>query len=195
MKRTMLMMAGAAGIMLVVFSLTSNLYSQQAQDVKIGVVDLKEVSEGFTKWARLAKELEEESGQSNAKLEEYDGKIEKLQEALKDLDKESARYTETEIEIYKIQAEQKRFYQSEQGRLKKMAETLGGDLLDNIEKVIQQYGRANGYTLIIKKEDLPVREGDWEELRIYVTRKSVMYYASNIDITDKVIEILNKDYK
>jgi outer membrane protein len=191
----MLMMAGAAGIMLVVFSLTSNLYSQQAQDVKIGVVDLKEVSEGFTKWARLAKELEEESGQSNAKLEEYDGKIEKLQEALKDLDKESARYTETEIEIYKIQAEQKRFYQSEQGRLKKMAETLGGDLLDNIEKVIQQYGRANGYTLIIKKEDLPVREGDWEELRIYVTRKSVMYYASNIDITDKVIEILNKDYK
>ena len=87
------------------------------------------------------------------------------------------------------------FFQREQERLREMAESLGGELLDNIETVIKEYGRENGFTLIIKKEEGPVQGRDWDELRSYVSRKSVMYYSANIDLTNKVVEILNKRYK
>ena len=76
-----------------------------------------------------------------------------------------------------------------------MAEKLGGDLLDNIEEVIKKYGRQNGFTLIIKKEEVPLQGRDWQELRSYVSRKAVMYYAANIDLTEKIVEILNRDFK
>ena len=195
MKRTLLLLASAAAVMLIMLGLTSSLYSQQGTSVKIGVVDLQEVSTRFEKWKRLAKKLEEETEASNKKLGEREKSIGTSQEKLKNFERGSDTAREIEVQIFKAQGDLKSFFEREQERLKSMAEKLGGDLLDNIEEVIKKYGRQNGFTLIIKKEEVPLQGRDWQELRSYVSRKAVMYYAANIDLTEKIVEILNRDFK
>ena len=194
MRQSIRLLATAVTVLLVVFALADNLYSQQ-QKVKIGVVDLKKVSEKFEKWMVYAKKLEDESKASNAKLEKMENDIKKLQGMLKNFEPGTEKIMQIQIEISQKQIQLKNFFEKEQKRLKAEAEKMGGELLNNIEDVIKEYGRVNGYTLIIKKEDLPVKGRDWDQLRSYVSRKNVMYYDPNIDITEKIIEILNKKYK
>jgi len=195
MGRIVLPLITAVAVMILVFGLTGRLYSQQGQDTKIGVVDLQQVSTRFGKWIRLAKRLEEENAASNKKLEEMAKKIADLEREQKQFEPGSKRHTEIQIELSTKKIEGQTFYENEQKRLKGMAETLGGELLDNIEKIIQQYGRDNGFTLIIKKEEVATQGRDWAELRSYVNRKAVMYYAANIDITEKIVQILNEKHK
>jgi Skp family chaperone for outer membrane proteins len=180
--------------MLLVFCLTSSLYSQQ-QSVKVGVVDLKLVSENFDKWKRLAGQLDTETEKSNKKLADMGKDIEKLQEMEKQFKPGSDKHKEIQIALSTKDIEMKSFLHTEQNRLKEMAEKLGGELLNNIEAVIKQYGRKEGYTLIIKKEEMPVQNQDWMQLRNYVSRKSVMYYSTDIDLTDKIVKELNENYK
>ncbi len=194
MKRTILLLAFSGTVMLLVFCLTSSLYSQQ-QSVKVGVVDLKLVSENFNKWKRLAGQLDTETEKSNQALAEMGKAMEKLQEDEKEFKPGSKKHTEIQIELSRKDIEMKSFLHTEQNRLKEMAEKLGGELLNNIEAVIKQYGRKEGYTLIIKKEEMPVQNQDWMQLRNYVSRKSVMYYSTDIDLTTKIVNILNENYK
>lgn len=195
MRHLVFLLAVLAVAATAVFCLTGTLYSQQGPDVKIGVVDLQEVSTRFDKWKRLAKDLETESEKSNAELAKKEKELAELQEMLKEFEPGSEKHTEVQIEFKTKEVKLRSFFEKEQKRLKGRAEKMGGELLDNIEKVIQQYGRENGFTLIIKKEELPVEGRDWNELRGYVSRKSVMYYAPNIDITEKAVQILNNRFK
>lgn len=194
MKRTVLLLAFSGTVMLLVFCLTSSLYSQQ-QSVKVGVVDLKMVSENFDKWKRLAAQLDSETEKSNKKLAEMGKEIEKLQEMEKEFKPGSDKHKEIQIALSTKDIEMKSFLHTEQNRLKEMAEKLGGELLNNIEAVIKNYGRKAGYTLIIKKEEMPVQNQDWMQLRNYVSRKSVMYYSADIDLTSKIVKELNENYK
>ncbi len=196
MRRIALLLTTAVTVMLVVFAPTGSLYSQDRKPaIKIGVVDLKKVSERFEKWLVFAKKLEDESKASNDKLAVMEKEIARLQQMLKNLKPGSESHMQTQIEISQKQIELRGFFDKEQRRLKAMAEKMGGELLRNIEEVIKEYGRVHGYTLIIKKEDLPVQGRDWDQLRSYVSRKSVMYYDPNIDITDEIVKILNKKHK
>jgi Skp family chaperone for outer membrane proteins len=194
MKRTALLLIFSGTVMLLVFCLTSSLYSQQ-QSVKVGVVDLKLVSENFDKWKRLAGQLDSETEKSNQKLAEMGKEIEKLQEMEKQFKPGSDKHKEIQIALSTKDIEMKSFLHTEQNRLKEIAEKLGGELLNNIEAVIKQYGRKEGYTLIIKKEEMPVQNQDWMQLRNYVSRKSVMYYSADIDLTNKIVKELNENYK
>jgi len=195
MKRTALLLIFSGTVMLVVFCLTNSLYSQQDQPVKVGVVDLKLVSENFEKWKKLATQLDSETEKSNEKLAAMGKEIEKLQEMEKEFKPGSDKHKETQIALSTKDIEMKSFLHTEQNRLKEMAERLGGELLNNIEDVIKTYGRKEGYTLIIKKEEMPVQNQDWMQLRNYVSRKSVMYYSADIDLTNKIVKILNENYK
>lgn len=194
MKSTILLLIFSGTVMLMVFCLTSSLYSQQ-QSVKVGVVDLKIVSENFDKWKRLAGQLDAETEKSNQRLAEMGKEIEQLQETEKQFKPGSDKHKEIQIALSTKDIEMKSFLHTEQNRLKEMAEKLGGELLNNIEAVIKQYGRKEGYTLIIKKEEMPVQNQDWMQLRNYVSRKSVMYYSADIDLTDKIVKELNENYK
>lgn len=194
MKRTVLLLTFSGTVMLLVFCLTSSLYSQQ-QSVKVGVVDLKLVSENFDKWKRLATQLDSETEKSNKKLADMGKEIEKLQEMEKQFKPGSDKHKEIQIALSTKDIEMKSFLHTEQNRLKEIAEKLGGELLNNIEAVIKNYGRKEGYTLIIKKEEMPVQNQDWMQLRNYVSRKSVMYYSTDIDLTDKIVKELNENYK
>jgi Skp family chaperone for outer membrane proteins len=180
--------------------LAGSLYSQQdrdvkRQEVKVGVVDLQGVTMKFDKWLRLAKKLEDESKASSDKMEKMEAEGAALQESLKQYEPGSPKHTETQIEISKRQIELKTFFENEQKRLKEMAEKLGGELVDNIEEVVKEYGRQNSFTLIIKKEETQPQGRNWDELRSYVVRKTVMFYDPNIDITGEIIKILNERFK
>ena len=195
MRRIAVLFGFSVAVMFVVFGLTSTLYSQAAQETKIGVVNLEQVSKGFKMWQRCDEKITEERVALAQKLDKKLKEIEKKQEELKNFEKWSKKYTEILIEAEKINIERAALYQTGQEYLMGLAKKYGDGLLNNIEKVIREYGRANGYTIIVKKEERPAANANFGQLMGYVSRNSVLYHNAAIDLTDRVIELLNKTYK
>ncbi len=195
MRRIAVLFGFSVAVMLVVFGLTSTLYSQAAQETKIGVVNLEKVSKDFQKWQRLDAEITAESVKLARQLDSKLKDIEKKQEELKNFEKWSKKYTEILIEAENMKIQRAALYQTGQQELVGLAKKHGDALLGNVEEVIRDYGRANGYTIIIKKEERPAGDPNWNQLIGYVSRNSVLYHNQGIDLTDKVVKLLNRKYK
>jgi Skp family chaperone for outer membrane proteins len=195
MKRIAVLFGFAAAVVLVVFGLTGTLYSQAAQQTKIGVVNLEKVSDGFDRWQRCDAGINAESVKLARELDKKLKDIEKKQEELKNFEKWSKKYTEILIEAENMKIQRAALYQTGQRKLVELAKKHGDELLIMIEGVIRDYGRANGYTIIIKKDERPAGAPDWNQLIGYVSRNSVLYHNRGIDLTDEIIKLLNKKYK
>jgi Skp family chaperone for outer membrane proteins len=195
MRRVAVLFGFSVAVMLVVFGLTSTLYSQAGQQTKIGVVNLEQVSQGFKMWQRCDDKITAEKVALAQKLDEILKEIQKTQEELKNFKKWSEKYTEKLIEAEKMNIERAALYQTGQEHLMGLAKKYGDGLLNNIEKVIREYGRKHGYTIIVKKEERPAGDADFGQLMGYVSRNSVLYHNAAIDLTDEIIKLLNKKYK
>jgi Skp family chaperone for outer membrane proteins len=66
------------------------------------------------------------------------------------------------------------------------------NLLAEIEGAIKKYGRENGFSLILKVDEIPTQERSLTEMQIYVRFKQVMFYDDGINITPAIVDILQK---
>lgn len=192
MRRVIITLTCAAMVAGLVLALAGSLHSQSRQ-VKIGVVDLKQISERFRKWINLGEEIEKMNETVGKEIEKFDQGIENQRQMIKNLQPGSEQYIETEIKIGALRVRRRAFLEGKDKEGKKKVEEYGRELFKNIEKAIEDYARRNGYSLIIRKQDLAIH--DFYDIPQYVSRKDVMYYRSGMDITNEVVEMLNKRHK
>ena len=65
-------------------------------------------------------------------------------------------------------------------------------LLNQILATIEEFGKENGFSLILKTMKMELPEG-YAQIREIVMQRSVLYCDKELDITNKIIEILNKE--
>ena len=170
MKRVIL-----AGIVAVCIASTSVF----AADLKLGYIDMQRALNG----SEAGKEAKE---QLAAKVKKYQDEINVKQEDLKKMKEElekqgmllsdSARSSKEKDYQNKLKDFQ-RFTKDAQDELQGKDEELTRRILEGMEKVIQEYGRKNGYTFIfVKNEGL-----------LFVDEKS--------DLTEEVLKLFNSNRK
>jgi Skp family chaperone for outer membrane proteins len=69
-------------------------------------------------------------------------------------------------------------------RLREMLERMRGDIIKDIQKAAQNIAVIEGYSLVLDKSEDPLRGISF-----------VLYAQSNLDITEKVIQNLNRGYR
>lgn len=142
---------------------------------KIGYVDLQKVL-NLSNAGKAAKE------QLSAKLKKYQDEINKKQDELKKLkdviEKQGALLSEKaksdkEKDYQQNLKEFQRMTKDAQEELQSKDEELTRRILSDIEKVVQDYGRKNDYTMI------------------FVRNESMLYASDKADLTDQILKIFD----
>lgn len=147
---------------------------------KIGIVDVQAVMDGYSKREAEVAKLEQEAKQSNSEIEALQKKFQdevdqykKDQETLSD----SARLERQEsLDRQKFALEME--VRQREASLERKKLNVKKLLLDAIVKAVNEVGTEENYHLIL--------ESDPE------TRTGVLFYSSTLNMTQKVIERVNK---
>lgn len=162
--------------------------------LKIGVVDLNIVFEKYEKRKQYDADLREEEKSYQTKINDKKKELVGLKDKIQLLDlgsKDRKKYEEEferkniELESYAKVAEK-----SLMRTYKESFERLYSEVLREIEAI----GKQNRYDLIIKKEDAELQSGGISEMQFKVGIKTVLYHSDGVDITNHVIDLLNKKY-
>lgn len=127
-----------------------------ADEIKLGAVDFRKVameSEAGKKAAAQLKELNEKyQAQLNAKGRE----LEKLRKAFVEKAKglSAAKQSAKEKELQKKFAEYREFGQKAEQEMAQKDKEVSDRIGEALDKVIKEYGKNNGYTVIVQKEGL-----------------------------------------
>ena len=154
----------------VFFGLTVLAGTAAAAD-KLGYVDLSRIFSEYSKTKDYDKILEDKQRAYTTERDKKVADIKQLQDKLNllsDKEKETKK-GELENKVGDLQE----FDRQKQTDLRKDQDEKMKDILKDIEEAVKQYAEKEGYTMVFNDRVL-------------------VYQSKNMDITDKVIEILNK---
>ncbi len=171
-----------------------NLANAEAEDFKIGVVDISGVFEKYQKRIDLDQELkEQEQGfqdEINKKRKEIIDLDEETQ--LLDLGSESRSKNENLLERKNVELEGYAKF-AERQLLKKYKNFFENTYQEVVQKV-EEIGKQNNFDLIIKKEEPNLESGQISDLQFKIGIRTVLYHSESVDITSDVIDNLNASY-
>jgi len=194
----MMFRVGLLLTVLCVFLVCQQALSQSEPAMKIGVIDLEKLSNNYEKWqdySDILIEFEERSREElSKKRDEIQKELTKKDERYRKLTPGSEEALELEEEIEMLNLTYKLEQKRTMSRIQAKAEELARELLSDIEKAVEEYGKANGFLVIFRKEYVAVQKLSWVELRGYASRKFILYADGGIDITDEIAKELNRRY-
>lgn len=151
-----------------------------AQDLKIGVINLQEVLEKSDPGQKAIKKLEEDFSKMKEDLDKKKKAVEDLKQEIQKqslvLSQEAQIDKETE---YKQKVRDFRdLYQNYQAKMKLKEEKLREPIIEELVKIVKDYGDKNGYTIILDQKN-----------------SGVIYNTDKVDLTSKIIVKLNKEWQ
>lgn len=166
MRKTIISLAGIFFIL--------NMAGLASAADKLAYVDLSRLFSEYKKTADYDKVLTEKEGAYNTERETRVGDIKQMQDKMNLLSDKEKQEKKAELES-KIKVLQD-FDRQKTTDLRKDQDEKMKEILKDIEAAVKQYAEKEGYTIVFNDRVL-------------------VYQTKNMDITDKVVEILNKGYK
>ena len=145
-----------------------------AEEVKIGYVNLIEVFDGYERTKVSDAALEKEGKQKQAELEGRLQELKKLRQNLELLNDQAREGRAREIEKKSDELQQLRT--SAARDLGRERDKITKGLLAEIERGVEEYAKANGFSLILD-------------------RRALVYGQPASDVTDEVLALLNDRLK
>ena len=164
-----------AGILMCCMAATSAF----AADVKLGYIDMQRA----LNTSEAGKEAKE---QLAARVKKYQEEINVKQEEIKklkdDLEKQGMLLSESaraakEKDYQQRLKEFQRFTKDAQDELQGKDEEFTRKILEGMERIIQEFGRKNGYTFI------------------FVKNEGLLFADDKVDVTEEVLKLLNANRK
>ncbi len=165
----------AKRVVLVAVLLASFIFFQAssvlAKEIKMGYVNLGKTFDEYGKTKQADAALEKKSNEKEKERQKMVDEISKLKDELELLNEKGKKDKQAVIDekLKKLQE----FVNATREELAKERDTMVTDIVKEIDKVIQDYGKANGYTVILNDRVL-------------------VYGESVLDVTQDIIGILNK---
>jgi len=141
-----------------------------AEELKVGYVNVGKVFDGYVKTQRLDASLETKGKQKEAELKGRMDELKKLRQSLELLNEEAREGRAREIE--EKTEELTRFRTRTARDLRRERDAMAKGLLDEIRQGMEEFAKANGFTLILDSQ-------------------SLAYGQEAYDVTDEVLELLN----
>jgi Skp family chaperone for outer membrane proteins len=160
--------------------------------LKVGVVDLAKVIDGYQKKKDREADLAKARDTASAQLKALQKKIESMNSEIDLLDKKSAEYLSKKRELLEKQEEllmRSRLADREvQEKLEQYLQEVYSEILGRIE----EYRAANKFDLIFRQDPRPLTTQ--ERIVYQLDRKVLMASDKSFDVTDDLIVFLNQSY-
>jgi len=142
-----------------------------AEEMKIGYISLSKVFDGYKKTQQYEKSLGEKGEEKEKARQKLVDEIKKLKDEMVLLSDKGKEEKQTVIDE-KIRNLQD-FDKDTRDELQRERDGMVRDILSEIDKVIQDYGKKNNYTVILND-------------------RMLVYGNEAIDVTQDIIDIMNK---
>jgi outer membrane protein len=148
-----------------------------AKDVKIGVIDLQDVLEKSDPGQKAIDELKGEFKDVKSKLDKKKQAIDELKQQIQkqSLMLSQEAQMDKEMEYRQKVRDFQDLYKSYQQKMKLKEKKLREPIIDELVKVVKDYGQEHGYTVILDKRN-----------------SGVIFNADAVEITNTIIVQLNK---
>ena len=169
-----------------------------AAEVKIAVIDMQKAFEQYEKTKTLQIKLDQQMEvfreYSNQLNQQYQN-LRKQYESARD-DSQNIAFSGAERESKRLKAQQlyeslklkeqelTSYKESRKTQLGEMHEKLRGELIDEIKQVVHNKAVLEGYTVVLDKSGISLSDIQF-----------VVYYQPNLDITESVVQDLNRGYR
>ena len=144
---------------------------------KMGIVDLQKALASTDSGKEAQKQYESEVKRLQSQLDGKKAEYEKMQQSYqkqKTSLNEKAR-AEKEEELSNTEKELKRTFQDSQDTLRRKNAQLVGDLVNKMKLVVEDYGKSNGYSVILDRAG-----------------QGILYNDASTDLTDQIVKAFNK---
>lgn len=159
---------------------------------KIGLIDMAEVFKKYKKFERLREGLKQEIEQSDAEAKQMAGRIQTLGGKLKQLTDGSPEYTKMEQEIIGLTSELEGFRKGKQREFLRKESQIYKTIYLEVTDAVKKYSSFYKYTLIVRFNRQSLEEAENPGDVIQRMNQLVVDYRSEDDITDSVLDYLNK---
>ena len=169
-----------------------------AAEVKIAVIDMQKAFEQYEKTKTLQIKLDQQMEvfreYSNQLNQQYQN-LRKQYESARD-DSQNIAFSGAERESKRLKAQQlyeslklkeqelTSYKESRKAQLNEMHEKLRGELIDEIKQVVHNKAVLEGYTIVLDKSGISLSDV-----------QLVVYFQPNLDITESVVQDLNRGYR
>jgi outer membrane protein len=158
---------------------TALIWGTAAQDepLKIGIVDLDQAVNSTAEGRAAREELARKQRDAEAKIQPLLERMNEMQEDFKAkrfVVSDEARF-QKQLDMVEVQNELESKVKELKGQLQVDEQRLRGPLLTKLGKIIEQVGKENGYTMILRRG-----------------APGLLYSREALDVTDLVVEKYNE---
>ncbi|MCA9039277.1 MAG: OmpH family outer membrane protein [Planctomycetaceae bacterium] len=194
MKKLVLSITAVA-VMGALLSTCTEATAQSAKPHKIGLVDMAFIFKNYKKFKAERETIENDLKMAAEGAKKQREDIEKLQETLKGLTPTSPEFSIQEKKVASAVAS----FQADASRIKrelvmKEAELYKRTYLE-VTDIIGKYAQYQQYTLILRYSQETVKADDGPQEVMQKMSNQVVYRQPSDDITQAVLEFMNKEYE
>lgn len=199
MKKTILSAAVVVVAGLICFSANSRAQSNgtsASAPTKIGLIDMAEVFKKYKKFDALREGLKADIKATDDKAKGMAAQAKALQEQLKSgtFAPDSAQYKKIESQLIQLQAEFTGFKQQSQREFMRKESQIYKTVYLEVASSVEKYAKYYKYTMILRFNRKNLEEADDPQGVLQSMNKQVIYSQPEDDITDSVVDYLNRVY-
>lgn len=182
-------------ILILVFG-AAEIFTHEAESapekIKIGVVNVNAVFEGYSLTAEFEKQINREFEEKMKIYKELNEDIRTAQDEMELFEKGSQKWQEKNKELQQKIFHAAFFEKWEKQQFNDKLKNLTTQIYRDVSDAIEEYAKKRAYTLILKTEALELKSESRTELKLKINNKKVMFYKKSYDVTNEIIELLNK---
>ncbi len=175
--------------------LGSSAAGMQAGGGRVAVIDVVKAFNEYQRQKDLEAELQELKQKLQAEQEQRRGRIEAMQATLDAMDQDDPTYAEKMRELLAEQIELKNWMDLAQADMQREIGVWTARVYQEIIDASRKVAAARGYDVVLAHEPFRPAGIDPEAVRQQIRLRTVVYATDGVDITDAVLEELNKTYR
>ncbi|HOX39286.1 MAG TPA: OmpH family outer membrane protein [Candidatus Brocadiia bacterium] len=168
---------------------------EPGRPIKVGIVHIERVFEKSKRWQDCDQKLRIMRQEGERNLKERQRKADLLKGQLDALDVGSEDYRKTTEELKRAVAEMKTEREVRMEALNRQYDQYLADFFFSLCTIVTEYGKANGFDMILRGQSQPKELEKRETLRVQMEWNDVLYWNDALDITDAIVEKMNVGYE
>jgi outer membrane protein len=164
---------------------------------RVGLVDMAEVFQGYKKFEDLRAELAAEIEKSDAEAKVMVERMQKMQQGMQEskLAPGSPEYEQAEKTLLNAKGEFEAFRAATQRKLARRESEMFKVIYADTTSMVKKYAEYAKYTVVVRFDRKDIDENTPPNEAVQRMNKQVVYYRADDDITDVVLQTLNKQYE
>lgn len=161
---------------------------------KVGLIDMAHVFKNYKKFEAERESLKAEITKTDELAKQKAEQIKGLQTTLKDYKEGTPEYAAAEKQFLKATTEFEAFRKTQQREFLRKESIIYKKIYLEVSDIVERYATKFEYTLIIRFNRDDAESSDNPQEIMQRMNKQVVYFRASDDITDSVLEFLNKSY-